>query len=58
MSLSRNLAKLAAVGTTVWGTSIVLGAIASAPVTAPLAAAGGAIIGVGGTLGLFGGRGK
>ena len=58
MSFRRNLAKLAAVGTTVWGTTIVLTAIASAPVTAPLAAAGGAIIGVGGTLGLFGGRGK
>lgn len=52
----RNLAKLAAVGTSIWGTTIVVGAIASAPVTAPIAAAGGAILTAGTMLGVFGGR--
>ena len=52
----RNLAKLGAVGSAIWGTSIVVGAIASAPVTAPIAAAGGAIISAGTILGVFGGR--
>ena len=52
----RNLAKLGAVGSTVWGATIIIGAVGSAPVTAPIAAAGGAIVGVGTCLGLFGGR--
>ena len=58
MSFRRNLAKLGAVGTCIWGTTIVVGAIGSAPVTAPIAAAGGAVLTAGTMLGLFGGRGK
>ena len=33
-----------AAGGTIWGTSLFIGAIASAPVTAPIAAAAGAIV--------------
>lgn len=52
----RNVAKLGGIGGAIWGTTIILGAITTAPVTAPVAAAGGAIVGVGTCLGLFGGR--
>lgn len=58
MSFTRTAVKLGAVGSAVWGTTIIVGAIASAPVTAPIAAAGGAIVGAGTMLGLFGGRDK
>lgn len=52
----RNLAKAGAVGSTIWGGTVIVGAIGTAPVTAPIAAAGGAIVAVGVMLGLFGGR--
>lgn len=56
MSVKRTVLTGAGIGGSLWGASVILTAIASAPVTAPIAAAGGAIVGASSIIALFGGR--
>lgn len=56
MSVQRTLLTGTGICGTLWGASVILSAIASAPVTAPIAAAGGAIVGASSIMALFGGR--
>ena len=44
MTMRKLLIQVGAIGGGIWGTSMFIGAIASAPVTAPIAAASGAIL--------------